>query len=157
MLLDDLKNDMTASLKKGDKVRLETLRFLLAAVRNMAITKYGAAGESSVTDQDVLDVVKKQVKTHKESIEAFEKAGRTELFKQESEQLVILSGFLPKELSDEELHVLLRDVVDQHANVDGNSGQNFGLLMKAAMGKVEGRADGKRVSAMLRELMAANK
>jgi len=150
MLLDDVKQDMTASLKRGDKVRLETLRFLLAAIRNVAIAKYGASGEASITDADVLDVIKKQVKTHKESIEAFTNAGRTELAQKEKDELTILSAFLPNDLSDEALRELLKDVAQ-------SGEQNFGLLMKTAMAKVGGLADGGRVSKMLRELMAANK
>ena len=103
MVLDTLRNDLTSSLKKGDTNRVETLRFLLAAIRNVAIAKYGSAGEASLTDADILEVIKKQVNTHKESIDAFTKAGRTELSERESNQLHVLEEFLPKEISDEEL------------------------------------------------------
>jgi uncharacterized protein YqeY len=146
MLLDTVKTDMLSSLKKGDKRRVETLRFLISAVRNAAISKYGAAGETAVTDEDVLDTVKKQVKQHKESVEAFAAAGRTELAAKEREELEILSAFLPRELSDEELKALV-------APIAGSGEQNFGLLMRSAMAAVAGRADGGRVSAMLKTLM----
>ena len=146
MLLTDLKQDLTESMKKGDRVRVETIRFLLAAVRNSAIDKYGSAGESSLTDTDVADVVKKQVKTHKESVEAFTKARRDDLVKKEQAQLTILEAYLPAQITDEELKELLAEVA--------SSGEtNFGLLMKAAMAKVGGQADGGRVSAILRQLM----
>jgi uncharacterized protein len=146
MLLDDIKQDIMTSLKKGDSVRTETLRFLLAAVRNSAIAKYGAAGETKVTDADVLSVVKTQVKTHRESVEAFEKAGRNELAQKEKDQLAILEVMLPKELGDAELTAIASDAV--------KSGEtNFGKLMGLAMGKVAGRADGGRVSAILKKLL----
>ena len=103
MVLDTLRNDLMSSLKKGDSNRVETLRFLLSAIRNVAIATYGSAGEASLTDPDIVDVIKKQVKTHKESIDAFTKAGRTELSERESNQLHVLEEFLPKEISDEEL------------------------------------------------------
>ncbi len=147
MLLDQFQQDVNVSLKKGDKVRVETLRFLLSAVRNLAIAKYGRAGEASLTDADVLDVVKKQVKTHRESIEAFQKGNRPDLVEKEQKELAILETFLPKELSDEELKALLAPVV-------ASGETNFGLLMKQAMAKVEGKADGGRVAAMLKQLLS---
>lgn len=146
MLLDSIKTDIQESLKKGNTLRLETLRFLLSHVRNAAINKYGPKAETSVTDQDVLDVVKKQVKTRKESIDAFTKGGRIDLAAKEKAELDILQAFLPQELTDEELKTILLPVVS-------TGEKNFGLLMKQAMAKVSGRADGGRVSAVLKELM----
>lgn len=142
MLLDEIKKDMQTSLKNGDHTRVETLRFLIAAVRNAAIVLYGALGEEAMKDEDVLEVIKKQVKTHKESVEAFTKANRNDLADKEQKELGILQGFLPKELSDEELAQILAPVL-------GSSEANFGLLMKEAMQLVAGRADGKRVLALL--------
>jgi uncharacterized protein YqeY len=148
MLLDDIKADVLTSMKKGDHVRVDTLRFLIAAVRNAAISKYAAAGEAAMKDEDVMDVIKKQVKTHKESIDAFTKAGRTELVSKEQGELSILEAFLPKEMTDDELKKLLEPVA-------ASGEANFGLLMKQAMAAVAGKADGGRVSAMLRSMMTA--
>lgn len=146
MFIDQLKIDLTQSLKKGDTVRVGTLRFLLSAVQNTAIHSYGNASETSLTDEDVLGVIKKQTKTHRESIEAFEKAGRGELVAKEQAELTILESFLPKQLSDEELKTLLSPVI--------SSGEkNFGLLMKQAMAAVKGQTDGGRVAAILKQLM----
>ena len=154
MLLDDLKVDVLTSMKKHDHIRVDTLRFLLAAIRNAAIAKYQAAGEAAMKDEDVLDVIKKQVKTHKESIEAFTSAGRTELASKEQGELTILEAFLPKEISDEELKKLLEPVVKSGESNLPAGRQDFGLLMKQAVGIVAGCADGRRVSTMLRNLMA---
>jgi len=145
MLLDTLKSDVFVAMKAHDQIRVDTLRFLISAIRNAAIAKYGAAGEEAMKDEDVLDVIKKQVKTHKESVEAFASAGRDELVAKERAELAILETFLPKELSDEELKVILAPLMT-------TGEKNFGLLMKTAMGLVAGRADGGRVSAMLRTL-----
>ncbi len=154
MLLDQLRQDVNASLKIGDSLRVQTLRFLLAAVRNVAIAKYGAAGEASITDADILDVIKKQVKTHHESIVAFTKGNRPELALKEEKELAILEAFLPKQISDEELKKLLEPVVATgEKNPSAGSGQAFGLLMKQAMAAVGGKADGGRVSSMLKELI----
>lgn len=145
MMLEDLQKDMIASLKAGKTDRVETIRFLISAVRNSAIGKYGNAWETSIQDSDVTDVVKKQVKTHNESIDAFEKAGRKELVEKEKIQLAILEEFAPKELSDDELKRILSPIA-------ASGEKNFGLLMKNAMAQVKGRAEGGRVSAMLRTL-----
>lgn len=134
---------MTAALKGGDSVRLLTLRMLLAAVKNFAISKYGAEADAKLTDPDVTDIIRKQAKTHRESIEAFEKGGRQDLVEKEKAELAILEGYLPKGLSDEELKKLLEPVV--------TSGEtNFGLLMKQAMAAVAGKAEGGRVAKILR-------
>lgn len=147
MLLDQLKHDLTVSLKKSDSSRVETLRFLLAAVHNAAIAKYGNKAETSVTQDDVLESVKKQVKTHRESIEAFQKGNRDDLVRREQTQLAILETYLPKQLSDDELKKLLEPIA-----TSGES--NFGLLMKQAMAAIGGKADGNRVSAILKQLTA---
>lgn len=147
MLIDQLQEDLNTSLKAGKTVRVGALRFLMSAVRNAAIAKYQAKWETSLTDADVVEIVKKQIKTHKESIEAFEKAGRGELADKEKQELAVLTEFAPKELSDEDLKQLLIPVV-------ASGEQNFGLLMKSAMAAVKGQADGGRVSSLLKQLLS---
>ncbi|MFC1646728.1 GatB/YqeY domain-containing protein [Patescibacteria group bacterium] len=147
MILSDIQKDIAASLKEKDHVKVETLRFLLSAIRNLAIDKYGAGGEAKLTQDDFDLVVKKQVKSHNESVEAFEKAKRDDLAKKEKAQLVILEGMLPKEMSDDELEIIVKKVIDTGET-------NFGLLMKEAMQQVSGQAGGKRVLNMLKKLQA---
>ncbi len=146
MMLDTLKADLVTAMKAHDQVSIDTIRFLLSAIRNMAIAKYGAASDTALTDGDVMDTIKKQVKTHKESIEAFKSASRDELVTKESGELAVLEKYVPKEISDEELKNLL-------APIAASGEANFGLLMKQAMLAVAGKADGARVSAMLKDLM----
>lgn len=146
MLLDQIRADINESLKKSDKTRVETLRFLLSAVGNEAIAKYQAAGEKKLTDADVLEVVKRQVKTHRESIEAFQKGGRPELVAKEQAELAILESFLPKQLSDDELRKILEPIV-------ASGETNFGPLMGQAMAAVKGQADGGRVAALLKQML----
>ena len=144
-LLNSLQREVTVALKSGDRVRVDTLRFLLSAVRNSAIAKYANVGEAGLTDRDVLDVIAKQVKTHRESVEAFTKAGRTELADREASQLAILEAYLPKQMTDADLKKLLEPIA--------SSGEkNFGLLMGQAMNVVKGQADGQRVSAILKRM-----
>jgi uncharacterized protein len=152
MKLADLHTTLVSSMKKGDTVAVETLRFLISDIKNLAINKYGAESEAKLTEKDIEDVVKKQVKTHKESIEAFTKAGRAELAEKEQAQLAILEAYLPKQMSDEELMVLLKPIVD--AGGDPPIGEaSFGPMMGKAMAMVKGQADGGRVSAILKQLL----
>jgi uncharacterized protein len=146
MLLDSLQGDLNTSLKAGNAVRVATLRLLIAAVKNSGIAKYGNAWETSLTQADLVDVVKKQIKTHKESIVAFTDAARPELAAKEQEELTILEEFAPKELSDDEVKKLLEPIV-------ASGEANFGLIMKSAMAAVAGKVDGGRVSALLKQML----
>ena len=146
MNLNDLQIDLNASLKAGKTVRVGTIRFLVSAIRNAAIAKYGNAWETSITHADVTEVVKKQIKTHKESIEAFEKANRTELVQKEKGELEVLEEFAPQEFSDEDLKNIVAPIV-------GSGEKNFGLLMKSAMTAVAGRADGGRIAGLLKQIL----
>lgn len=145
-LANTLQLHVSEALKSGDRVRVDTLRFLLSAVRNAAIAKYGNKSEVAMTDDDVVDVTKKQVKTHRESVEAFTQAGRQELADAEKAQLAILESYLPKQISDEELKKILEPIT-------ASGEKNFGLLMRQAMVAVGGKADGGRVSSILKQLI----
>ena len=149
MLTRELRLSLTTALKTKDRRRVETLRFLLAAIQYTAIAKYGAKGEEGLTDTDVLEVIKKQAKTHKESIDAFTKAGRTELAQKESEELVVLEEYLPKQLTDEEIKAFLTPLV-------ASGETNFGKLMGAAVAAVKGQADGGRVSSILKQMLSTS-
>ncbi len=145
MLIDEFKSQLQKAMKAGDTNRRDTLRFLLSAINNSAIAKYGAEAEAKFTEADVLDTIKKQVKTHKESIEAFEKGGRADLVEKEKSELTILEAYLPKQMSDEELKKLLEPIV--------SAGGDFGPMMGKAMAAVKGQADGRRVSVLLKQML----
>jgi len=145
-MLAKLQKQLIVAMKAHNVIEVGAIRMLISAVKNLAIDRYGVEAETKVSDTDVLEVVKKQVKTHKESIEAFTKAGRDELAQKEKEELDFLSNYLPAELSDEDLRAILSKVVSE------SGGLEFGPLMGKAMTAVKGQADGTRVSKMLKEL-----
>lgn len=149
MLLSKLQEQLVSAMKAHNAIEVGTIRMALSAVKNLAIDKYGADADTKLVDADVLDVVKKQVKTHKESIEAFTKAGRTELAEKEQAELEILAVFLPKELTDDELRSIVSAVVQE------TDGLEFGPRMGKVMAAVKGQAGGDRVSLMLRELTSS--
>jgi uncharacterized protein len=146
MLLETIQQDILTSLKRGDAVRVDTLRFLLAAIKNSGIDKYGSEMEKKLNDADVLEVVKKQVKSHKDSIDIFSKANRMELVDREQKQLAILEQMLPAELSDAELMTILTPIAKTNE-------PNFGILMGLALKAVNGKANGGRISTILRQLI----
>lgn len=149
MMLQKLQEQLISAMKAHSQVEVGTIRMLISAVKNIAIDKYGVDADTKLTDADVLDVVKKQVKTHKESIDAFTKAGRPELAEKEQAELLVLSKYLPAELSDEALHEIVAKVVAESA------GLSYGPLMGKVMAAVKGQAGGDRVAVILKELTSS--
>jgi uncharacterized protein YqeY len=135
---EDLKDAMRAK----DAARLSVLRLLKAALKNAAIEKVGADGE--LTDADAIAVIRKQVKQRQDSIESFEKGGRADLAEKEKAEIVVLSNYLPRAMSAEELQKIVAESI---AEVGATSRAQMGVVMKALQPKVAGRADGKTLSA----------
>ena len=133
-MLAKLQKQLIVAMKAHKVIEVGAIRMLISAIKNLAIDKYGVEAETKVSDVDVLEVVKKQVKTHKESIEAFTKAGRLELAAKEQEELTLLAVFLPKELSDDELQSIVSVVVKE------TDGLEFGPRMGKVMAAVKGQA-----------------
>lgn len=147
MLRDQIKQDAVSAQKTGDKERLETLRFLLGEIANFEIEKYPPSMGGAMSDEDTVAVIKKQVKRHQESIEMFEKGNREDLVAKEKAELEILRSYLPAQMSEEELRVIVKRISG------GNAGKNFGELMKLVMSETNGKADGGSVSKILKEVL----
>lgn len=146
MLLDDIKKSIQTSLKSGDSERVSTLRMLLSAIRYAAIKIYGADGETKMTDEDVLSVIQKQAKERRESIDAYTKGGRNDLAEKEQKELAILQTYLPSALTDQEIEQMIREIL-------AAGDKNFGSVMKQAVAKAQGRADGSRISSLVKKLL----
>lgn len=145
MLKQDIEQQIKESLKGGDQLRLSTLRFLLSAIKNEEIAK-----QHEATDEDVITVVQRQIKQRKESIEAFQKGGRTDLEQKERDEMAILNNFLPQQLSEEELRKVVSEIISQLPEGEKN---NFGKVMGMVMGRVKGRTDGNIVSKVVKEVL----
>lgn len=143
MLLDQLQLDLTSAVKSRDQVRVDTLRFLLGGIFNFQIAK---GKDYMATDSDVLTIISKQVKTHKESIEMFTKGGRDDLVKREKAELEILGGYLPQQIGEQEIREKIEKIKKDNPQAD------FGMLMKLAMGELKGKADGNIIARLVREL-----
>jgi len=139
---DELKSSMLAR----QALRTGTLRMLKAALGYAQIEKK----TETLSDADVVTLIQREAKKRRDSIEEFEKAGRTEMAANEKAELEVLSEYLPKALSAEELESLIREVITE---VGATSKKDMGAVMKAAQSKVDGRADGKSVSALVSRLL----
>lgn len=154
ILKEQLRADLTAAMKARDELVKSTLRMTLTAVHTVEV-----AGTSAreLDDAEVMAVITKEAKKRAESAEAFAAAGRDELAAQERAEGEILARYLPQQLTDDELATLAREAV---AAVQAQTGQapgprQMGLVMKQATAAAAGRADGKRVSAAVKGLLAA--
>lgn len=133
---------MNAALKAGDRERVGTLRLVASELQKAA--KGG--------DTDEVAVLQRERKRRLESAEAYREAGRDDLADAEEREAALIDEYLPEQLSDDELRAIVGDVV---AETGASSPKEMGRVMSAAMPKVKGRADGKRVSAIVKELLTS--
>jgi uncharacterized protein YqeY len=139
-LADQLRQDLATSLKAGEKERVGTLRLVLSELQR-------AAKDGS---DDELAVLRRERKRRHESAIAFRDGGRPELADAEEAEARIIEGYLPAELSDDELRAIVAAAVSE---TGASSPRDMGAVMRAAMGRVAGRADGRRVSALAQEAL----
>ena len=142
LLLEKIDADLKQGMMVKDEVKVSTLRFLKSAVKYLAIEKR----LDTLADADVRQIIQKQIKQHRESIEQFTKGGRKELAEKEAAEVKILESYLPAQMSDKEL----QDFVAAEASAAGAaSKKDFGPMMKVLNEKLSGRADSKRISVVL--------
>jgi uncharacterized protein len=139
-VLDTVKQDLATAMKARERDRVAALRLVLSELQKAA--KDG--------DGDELAVLRRERKRRRESAEAFRKGGREELAVGEEAEAAIIEGYLPAELSDDELRAIVTDAL---AETGATSPKDMGRVMKVAMQRAGGRADGKRVSALVGEAL----
>ncbi|OQA56976.1 MAG: Yqey-like protein [Candidatus Omnitrophica bacterium ADurb.Bin277] len=145
-LMDLIEKDIIEAMKSKNLVKVSTLRMLKSAVGNYLIS----AQKDKVEDAELLGLIAKQAKQRRESIESFEKASRPDLADKEKEELAVLEGYFPKQLSDEELTSEVRRAID----VSGAKGiADMGKLMKVLMPTIQGKADGRRVQNAVKSIL----
>jgi uncharacterized protein YqeY len=144
-----LQHDLHDAMRARDKVASGTLRMTLTAIANAEV-----AGDEAreLSDDEVLKVVAKEAKKRKEAAAAFTGAGRPELAATEEAELVVLEGYLPAQLGDDELKAIVERAV---ASTGATGMPQLGVVMKAAQAEVAGRADGGRVAAVVKQVLSA--
>jgi len=145
-LKDKILQDMKEAMKARDQLRLSTLRLLVSQIKNREID---AKGE--LKDDEVLALIRKEVKQRLDSISQYEKGGRQDLADKERAEMEILKAYLPEELSREALLAIIDEAISA---TGATSPKDIGKVMKEVMPKVKGRADGKVVNELVRKRLA---
>jgi len=140
-LQERVDSDLKGAMRARDAARLGVLRMLKSALKYSAIEKSGA--EAQLDDAEVAQVIRKQVKQRRDSIESFEKGGRPELATKEKDELAILQAYLPQGLNADELAKIVGETISE---LGATSRAQMGAVMKSLQEKVAGRADGKALS-----------
>ena len=141
-LMDDLKQAMRA----GDKVRSLVIRLVMAAIQNAEIARQADLG-----DGDILGIIAKEVRQHRESIEAFRQGDRQDLVAPEEAELAILQGYLPQQMTREEIITEARRVIKE---VGAQGPADKGKVMPKLIAHLKGRADGREINAVVTELLS---
>lgn len=142
-LYDQITSDLKAAMKSGDKARVEALRFVLSGLQNFQKEKNVKQPGVAIADDEVVSVLQKEAKKRKEALELFRQGKRDDLVLKEEADLAIISAYLPKELSSEELEKIVGGLVAQGFS-------DFNALMRETMKVVKGRADGKAVGDVIK-------
>ena len=147
-LKDKLTADMKDAMKarEAGKLRLSVIRLVRGAIRQQEID-----GQKELSDEDVLGVISKEVKQRRDSIEDFQKGGRDDLVAEAEAEIAVLMEYLPQQLSEDEVRSLVKEAIDASGAA---SPKDMGKVMKELMPKVKGRADGKLVNGIVKELLA---
>ncbi|MFF4404859.1 GatB/YqeY domain-containing protein [Streptomyces sp. NPDC001262] len=150
-LKSKLQDDLTAAIKARDELRSSTLRLTLSAI---GYEETAGKVARELSDDEVLKVITREAKKRREAADAFEKGGRAEQAERERAEGELLAEYLPKQLSDEELNAAVAEAVAE-AKAGGAEGPKaMGAVMKLANAKVAGRAEGGRVAAAVKRLLA---
>ena len=145
-MLEKIKNDLNQALKDKDEVKVSVLRMLVSEIHNKQISNKS----DEISDDEIIKVIRQQVKKTKESIEAYKQGKRDDLVKKESQELDILNKYLPQEMSQDELEKVIKEIID---GVKPQGPQDFGKVMSEAMKRLSGRVDGSKVSEVVKKLI----
>ena len=143
MVEDRLRNDLKDATRQRDQVRMDTIRMALTAFRNEEV----ARSRQALSEQDRYALLEKQIKQRRESAELFRQGNRPELAEKEEREAQILAAYLPARLTDDEIRAVVSRLIEEN-------GKDFRKVMPLASKETRGRADGKRVSEIVREMTA---
>ncbi len=141
-------SELKAAMKAGEKRRVGTIRMIMAALKDKEIEARGQG--KAVSDEEILALLQKMTKSRKESQEIYEKAGRVDLARQESEEIAIIQGFLPQQLSEAEV---ARAIAAAVSETGAASIKDMGRVVGALKGKYAGRMDFTKASALAKRML----
>ncbi|AHD06314.1 GatB/YqeY domain-containing protein [Paenibacillus larvae] len=142
-LSERLNEDMKQAMKSQDKFKLSVIRMVKASIKNLEIDQH-----KTLDDNEVLDVLSREIKQRKDSLQEFKQAGRDDLVQKLEAEIAILMEYMPQQLSEEEIKVIVQQTIQE---VGATSKADMGKVMGALMPKVKGRADGKLVNQLVQQ------
>ncbi|HEY9909719.1 MAG TPA: GatB/YqeY domain-containing protein [Thermosynechococcaceae cyanobacterium] len=145
-LKDRIGEDIKAAMKAKDKIRLETVRSVKKALLDKEVS-VRPSGQDSLTEEQEIELLVQLAKQRRDSIAQYQQAGRTDLVDQETQELLILEEYLPRQLSEAEVGQAIEAII---AQVGATSTKDLGKVMGAAMQQLKGKADGKQVQELVK-------
>ena len=145
-LLSSIQEEVKTALKSGEKFRASTLRLIVSALKLEEKNKAKA-----LTDNEALEILTKMIKQRKDSISQFETANRMELEEKEKDEIEIIQNYLPEQLSEEELSVLIKEVIKE---INAESIKDMGKVMGILKPKITGKADAGIASCLVKKLLS---
>lgn len=146
-MLETIADQMKTAMKSGQKLRLETLRTIRAGLLEKQVEKRPTGG---MTAEDELSVLNSAMKKRKEAITIYREHGRNDLADQEAQELAIIQEFLPKQLTNEEVEVIVKSIIGQ---ASANSPKDFGKVMPLVMKELKCKADGKLIQETVKKML----
>ena len=147
LLKQRLTDDLKQAMRGGDKVRVSVIRLVMAAIKNAEIKRRG-----DLDDADILGIIAKEVRQHKESIDAFNQGNRDDLVAQEEAETAILQQYLPQQITREEIIAEASRVI---AEVGAQGPRDKGKVMPKLIAQLKGKADGREINAVVTELLGS--
>lgn len=145
-LVEKLNSDLKDAMLKRDAEKTGVLRFAISLIRGREIEKKGSGQAPTLTDEEAVEILQREVKKRKEAIELFTKGGRQDLAEKEAKELVYIKEYLPPQMERAEITALVGELKNRGFN-------DFNSLMKEAAKSTKGRADGKLISEIVREIL----
>lgn len=144
-LSERLNDDMKQAMKDKDKFKLSTIRMMRASIKNLEIDL-----KRSLDDNEVLDILSREIKQRKDSLQEFDKAGRDDLVTDLAAEIEIISHYLPEQLTEEEIKAIVTQTIQE---LGASSKADMGKVMGALLPKTKGRADGKLVNQFVQQFL----
>ncbi len=148
MLLEKVTSSLKEAMINKDDFKTSVLRMVIAAVRNREIEKKGKG--QNITEDDVIDVLRKEVKKRKDASAMYQSGGRMESADEEEKEVQFIESFLPAQMSEDEIKKIVSGVLGEFENP---TQKDFGVIIKKTMEKIGGKADGSSVSAVIKSLL----
>jgi len=142
-LKEQIENDLKSSMKSGDNTARGVLRMLFSDIKNVEINE-----RKKISDEKIIEIIKKNIKSRKDSVEQYTKGNRKDLASQEKAELEILEKYMPEQMSEEEVRKIVVDIISKSEAVGAS---DFGRVMGVVMKEIGNKADGGLVGGILRE------